>query len=193
MTITKEVNSVPYRPVWSVYTIPASNPVQITPCFVPEKIPAVLAAYRLYWLYLPVNGYRAETQTVSFVRKENREEGEKKEDDDEVGLQGWHREATASFSSASSSFSSSSSSSSSSFPFFFFFSVDLSVSLFFLLNLFFFFFSVGLSISLSFFFFLLLLCRSVRLPLFLFLLNFVMYGLVSHFLFLCFVFVFEVS
>ena len=34
-------------------------------------------------LFRPVNGYRAET---SFVRKENREEGEKEEDDDEVGV-----------------------------------------------------------------------------------------------------------
>ena len=34
-------------------------------------------------LFRPVNGYRAET---SFVRKENREEGEKEEDDDEAGV-----------------------------------------------------------------------------------------------------------
>ena len=34
-------------------------------------------------LFRPVNGYWAET---SFVRKENREEGEKEEDDDEAGV-----------------------------------------------------------------------------------------------------------
>ena len=37
----KEVNSIPYRPVQPVYTIPVSAPVQITPYFVPEKISAV--------------------------------------------------------------------------------------------------------------------------------------------------------
>ena len=41
---------------------------------------------RLFW---SINGYRAETQKVSFVRKENREEGEKEEDNDEVGVALW--------------------------------------------------------------------------------------------------------
>ena len=29
----KKVNSVPYRPVWSVYTVPVSAPVQVHPLF----------------------------------------------------------------------------------------------------------------------------------------------------------------
>ena len=84
-------------------------------------------------LFRPVNGYRVKT---SFVRKENKEEGEKEEDDDEAG---WRREAIAS---------------SSSFLFFFFFSVGLSVSLSFFFS---FFFAEP--------FFLLLLCWSVYIPL----------------------------
>ena len=93
---------------------------------------------RLFWL---VNEYRAET---SFVRKENKEEGEKEEDDDEVG---WRREAIAS--------------SSSSFLFFFFFSVGFSVSLsFFLLLLCWF-----VRLPLLFFLFFFLSVGSVRLPL----------------------------
>ena len=130
--------------------------------------------YRLYllrigctgeiWLFWSINGYWAETQKVSFERKENREEGEKEEDNDEVGVALWSNYFfffffLFSFSSSSSSLS-----------------ICPSPSLFF------------------FFFFLLLLlfwvCPSPS-P-FLFLLNFVMYGVVSHFLFLCFVFVFEV-
>ena len=83
-------------------------------------------------LFRPINGYQAET---SFVRKENREEGEMKKP---MMKQGWRREAIAS---------------SSSFLFFFFFSVGLSVSL----SFFFFFFAEP--------FFLLLLYWSVRLPL----------------------------
>ena len=44
----KGVNSVPYRPVSPKYTVPASKPVHITPCFVLEKIPAVPANFGQY-------------------------------------------------------------------------------------------------------------------------------------------------
>ena len=77
---TKEVNSVSYRPV---YTVPASASVQITPLLRTGKNTNRTSEIRLFRL---VNGYWAETQKVSFVRKENREEGEKEEDDDGVGV-----------------------------------------------------------------------------------------------------------
>ncbi|KAL0015495.1 hypothetical protein SO802_002564 [Lithocarpus litseifolius] len=39
-------DTVPYRPVRPMYTVPASAPVQVHPCFIPEKLPVVPAAYR---------------------------------------------------------------------------------------------------------------------------------------------------
>ena len=35
--LTKVIDSVPYRPVWSEYTVSASNPVRLTPLFRTEK------------------------------------------------------------------------------------------------------------------------------------------------------------
>ena len=77
---TKEVNSVLYR---LVYIVPANALVQITSLFRTGKNTNRTGEI---WLFRPVNGYRAETQKVSFVRKENREEGKKEEDDNGAGV-----------------------------------------------------------------------------------------------------------
>ena len=37
-----------YRPIWPVYTIPISAPIQVYPCFILEKILAIPAAYQPY-------------------------------------------------------------------------------------------------------------------------------------------------
>ena len=48
--VIKGVDSVPYLSVRLVYTVPASKPVHINPpCFIPEKIPAVLINFGQYW------------------------------------------------------------------------------------------------------------------------------------------------
>ena len=54
----KVIDSVPYRPVWSEYTIPASNPVRSTPLFRTGKNTGRTGKI---WLYRPVIGYRIET------------------------------------------------------------------------------------------------------------------------------------
>ena len=63
--------------------MPANALVQITPLF---RIGKNISRTGEIQLFRPVNGYWAETRKVSFVRKENKEEGEKEEDDDEAGV-----------------------------------------------------------------------------------------------------------
>ena len=49
MYIHQGYHSVPYRPVRPEYTVPASNLVHSTSCFVLEKIPAVPTNFGQYW------------------------------------------------------------------------------------------------------------------------------------------------
>ena len=55
------VNTVPYRPVWPVYTVPVSAPIQIHPLFHTGKNTGRTGEIQLFRL---VNGYRPEQKAI---------------------------------------------------------------------------------------------------------------------------------
>ena len=57
----KEVNIVLYRPVWLVYTVSASTPVQVHPLFRTRKNTNLTGKI---WLFRLVNGYRSEQKAI---------------------------------------------------------------------------------------------------------------------------------
>ena len=72
--IIKEVNSVLYRLVWPVYTIPVSAPVQVHPLFRTGKNTGHTGKIRLF---RPVKMFRTDTNKKK-KEKEKEEEDEKK-------------------------------------------------------------------------------------------------------------------
>ena len=74
----KEVNSVLYRPIWSVYTVPVSAPVQVHPLFRTGKN---ISRTGKIWLFRQVKMFRTGTN-----KKKNKKE---KEEEDENK---WERE-----------------------------------------------------------------------------------------------------
>ena len=70
----KEVNSVPYRPIWSVYTVPVSAPVQVHPLFRTGKN---ISRTGKIWLFRQVKMFRTGTNKKK-KEKETEEEDENK-------------------------------------------------------------------------------------------------------------------